>query len=123
MLTTTTLDMATLLRYPHLRVPSMGTVTGVFRDALARLQLERRVACELPNVLLAPMLLQTTDLIALLPKSLVTRFDPLIPLVSREPPLELDGVWTELVWHARSDNEPAHSWIRDKIHGVCSTFD
>jgi len=112
------LPLGELLRYPHLRVPSIGTVTGVVADALARRHLDRRIPCEIPNMLVAPFILAETDMIAFLPKAIVDRFGPLVPLTTRIPEIELDGFWTELIWHARSDDEPAHRWLRDRLSSI-----
>lgn len=109
------LPLEQMLRYPHLRVPSSGTVSGVVNDALARIHLERRVACEIPNVLAAPYILARSDLIAFLPEPLVQYFARRLPLAYRRPDIELDGVWTELIWHTRSEAEPAQQWLRSKL--------
>lgn len=111
----TVLPLDELLKYPHLRVPSLGTVTGVVADALARRHLNRRIACEIPNMLVAPFILAETDMVAFLPKAIVDRCGALVSLTTRIPEIEINGFWTELIWHARSDNEPAHRWLRDRL--------
>ena len=117
------LPLEQLLRYPHLRVPSSGTVTGVVVDALARRHLERRVACEIPSVLAAPYILARTNLIAFLPEPLVRYFATWLPLACRQPDIDLDGVWTELIWHTRSDAEPAQQWLRSRLIGIAQDAD
>jgi len=98
--------------------PEGGGFVGRADKLLASMGRSRRVACSLPNFLLAPRLIASSDLIALIPerlarlnKDLVDQFDP--PFAS--PTFEVD-----LLWHPRRQNDPAHVWLRSLISDLAA---
>lgn len=98
--------------------PEGGGFVGRTDKLLADMGRKRRVVCSLPNFLLAPSMIASTDLIALIPerlarlnKDLVDQFDPPFP----SPTFAVD-----LLWHPRRQNDPAHIWLRSLISKIAA---
>ena len=89
-----------------------GGFHGVTDAALARLGLSRKVALSVPHFLFMVSVLQSTDLVAMLPERLV-RGNPALKVV--EPPVEVPGYEMAMLWHERSHRDPAHQWLREQI--------
>jgi DNA-binding transcriptional LysR family regulator len=103
-------------RYDHVVVsPTGGSFEGPTDRALARLQRRRLVRYSVPSFLLLPEILQTDDLIALVPSRLLTAADGLVQL---KPPVDVPGFDVIAVWHARSDKDAAHRWLRGQLAGI-----
>lgn len=116
------LDLERFLRYPHLKVGMIPDDPGAVGAALAKLGLERIVACELPSFLAAPFIVQRTDLIVVIPRRVANTFSQLLDLPAVAPPVALGTFTTEMVWHARLDNSPPQMWIRETIRKVSDSL-
>ena len=100
--------------YDHVLVsPAGGSFEGPTDRALARLQLRRKVRYSVPSFLLLPEILQTDDLIALVPSRLLRDNDK--RLVVLKPPIEVPGFDVIAVWHPRADKDLAHRWLRGRL--------
>lgn len=73
----------------HLLVSLSGDPHGLVDDALAKRSLSRRIALTVPNFMMALALVAETDLIAALPRRLVTIHAERFGLVSGEAPMPL----------------------------------
>jgi DNA-binding transcriptional LysR family regulator len=108
----------TLQRYlelEHLLVAPGGT-PGSFVDAeLERRGRSRRVALQVSSFLVAPQVIVETDLISTGPQRLLERLRAHYPIVLLPTPLRLPRFDVCLLWHARRDHDPAHSWLRQAI--------
>jgi DNA-binding transcriptional LysR family regulator len=101
-------------RFDHVLVsPTRGSFEGPTDDALRRAGWHRRTCYSVPSFLLLPALLQTDNLIAVVPRRL-TAFQP-AGLVSFKLPVSVKGFDVIAVWHARVDKDPAHQWLRSKL--------
>lgn len=92
--------------------PDGGGFLGPTDQALAELGAERRVALSVPHFLFLRAVLESTDLVALLPSRLVRERDRLRVV---EAPLEVSGYDLAMLWHERSHRDPAHRWLRELI--------
>jgi LysR family nod box-dependent transcriptional activator len=89
---------------------------------LARLGIKRRIEVSVESFLLAPFLLQGTDLVTLVPKraqAFLRRTGDIRILPS---PIELPPLVEMLWWHPRANADPAHSWLRGRIAEVAATL-
>jgi len=110
----TKVSMRRFLSYDHVLVsPSDGRFRGPADDALAKHKARRRVAVSVPSFLILLQILQTDDVIALVPKRLLTRRPHALRLV--QPPIDVPGFDVIVAWHARSQKDPAHQWLRDNL--------
>jgi len=100
--------------YDHVLVsPTGGSFEGPTDRALARLRLRRKVRYSVPSFLLMPEILQTDDLIALVPSRLLRETDKRLTVL--KPPVEVPGFDVIAVWHPRVDKDIAHRWLRDRL--------
>jgi len=99
--------------YDHVLVsPTGGSFEGPTDEALARLKLRRNVRYSVPSFLLIPEILQTDDLVALVPSRLLRESKKLAVL---KPPIEVPGFDVIAVWHPRVDKDVAHRWLRSRL--------
>jgi len=99
--------------YDHVLVsPTGGSFEGPTDEALARLKLRRNVRYSVPSFLLIPEILQTDDLVALVPSRLLRESKKLVVL---KPPIEVPGFDVIAVWHPRVDKDVAHRWLRSRL--------
>jgi len=88
---------------------------------LGRLGIPRRIEVSVESFLLAPFLLQGTDLVTLIPKRAEAFLRRIGDIRVLESPIDLPGLVETLWWHSRSTTDPAHAWLRTRIGAVAST--
>ncbi len=91
--------------------PDGGGFHGATDDALAAHGLQRRVVLSVPHFLFLRSVLESTDLVAMLPERLVQGS----ALQVVEAPLEIPGYEMAMLWHERAHRDPAHQWLREQI--------
>jgi DNA-binding transcriptional LysR family regulator len=106
------LTLARWLAYPHIVVSGRGSPVGPLDAVLAEHGQRRRVGVVVPNFLAVPSLLAQSDLIALVPERLARLSRG---IVWSKPPLPVPGFDVALVWHPRSDADPALAFVRDEL--------
>jgi len=100
--------------YPHALVsPTEGRFAGPTDQALARLGRTRRVVLSVPGFLVLPDILQTGDLIAVVPERVLR--GRLAGLRTFMPPLTIPTFEVIALWHARLHKDPAHRWFRELL--------
>ncbi|AOE84320.1 LysR family transcriptional regulator [Pseudomonas sp. TCU-HL1] len=92
--------------------PDGGGFHGITDETLAERGLERRVVLSVPHFLFLRSVLESTDLVAMLPERLVRGSTSLTVV---EAPLEIPGYEMAMLWHERSHRDPAHQWLREQI--------
>jgi DNA-binding transcriptional LysR family regulator len=101
-------------KYDHVLVsPVGGSFEGPTDQALARLKLQRKVRYSVPSFLLIPEILQTDDLVAVVPSRLLREHGK--QLVVLKPPIEISGFDVIAVWHPRVDKDMGHRWLRSRL--------
>src|SRR6185312_7854862 len=101
-------------RYPHAMVsPTEGRFVGPVDRALALVGRRRRVVLAAPGFLILPEILQTDDLIAVVPERVLRgRMRGLRTFV---PPVDVPGFNVVLLWHQRLHQDPVHRWLRELL--------
>jgi DNA-binding transcriptional LysR family regulator len=108
-------------KYDHVLVsPTGGSFEGPTDQALSRLGLRRRVRYSIPSFLFLPEILQTDDLVALVPSRLLRSSDK--RLVALKAPIEVTGFDVIAVWHPRIDKDEAHRWLRNRLAAIAKTL-
>lgn len=108
----------TLERYvslSHALVAPRGRLGGAVDDALAARGLSRRVAVTIPNFLVAPAVIASSDLVVTLAERVARTFAKAFDLVITEPPVELSGFSMDFIWHERRHRDAAHVWMRRTV--------
>lgn len=93
----------------HILVSTEGHFTGVTDEALAQLNLTRRVGMSVNSFQVIPDILRLTDMIAVVPHRMVLTNNDLIILPL---PLKIPGFTKSMAWHERTHRDPGHQWIR-----------
>ncbi len=109
------LTQEAFLKLPHLLVAPENKPGSTVDDQLARIGLFRHVALRIPTFASAGYLLESTDLIATLPRRVAEQLMSHHDLKIFEHPLDLPGFTLYLVWHAERRGDPAHQWLRQLI--------
>jgi DNA-binding transcriptional LysR family regulator len=103
------------LKRPHVLVALSPDSNDEIEQTLALMGLQRRIAVVLPHWGMAVDLLPGTDLV-LTVASRALEFQSPNPLLRQfEPPLELSRFAYKQGWHIRSENDPAHRWLREAV--------
>jgi len=114
-------DLGKYLSCTHIMVSPMGRRFPSSIDAALRaIGHERHVRVCVPQYLTAVQLVSTTPFVVTAPASFALRAAQHHPLVVHELPFEVPLLELSLVWHERSQNEPAHRWLRDEMKTVCA---
>lgn len=115
-----TVDLQAFLQAPHVEVCSRGMHTGVYDQILAAHGLQRNLAFTLHGFQQALMLIQASDCVAVLPRSLIAQGPYADSLRALEPPIPAPPRDLRLIWHRRHEGDPAHGWLRQTIVGMFS---
>lgn len=103
------------LAFPHVLASPREDPHGIVDVVLARRGMQRRVALSTPHFLAVPFVLKTTPVIATLPTQLAQYFARSLRLELSPAPLDLPTFNIAMLWHASSDMDPAHLWLRRAI--------
>ncbi|MBF0421702.1 MAG: LysR family transcriptional regulator [Magnetococcales bacterium] len=109
------LTLEAFLKADHVHYYPQGMVTTVVDEALTQAGKSRRIVVRLFSLSLVPFIVQSTDMLAIVPDG-VARFvaGPLnlsiIPVPVETPPLRM-----ALAWHPRTENSAQHVWLRQQI--------
>ena len=120
-------DEMTLDAYPalgHLTYSmGRGQAVSLADEHLARERVARHVEFSVESFLLAPFLLQGTDLVTLV----LARAGPYLRRTADvrllEPPIAFPVLTEMLWWHPRHEADPAHAWLRARIAEVAAQLD
>lgn len=119
------MTMDTYQRLGHL-VYSMGgrgQPNSIADQHLRRTRIPRRIEFTVESFLLAPFLLEGTDLVTLVPERAGPHLRRTAAVRFLEPPVELPPITEMLWWHPRHTADPAHAWIRARIAEIAAELD
>ena len=86
--------------------------------ALDELGVRRRIAAYVPTMLSIPDLVAAGDLVGLVPEPVAERAATRLPLRVLTPPVAMPPHDLVLIWHARTHNDPAQRWFRDRLRKI-----
>lgn len=118
------LTLAEYLRLGHI-VYSMGRgqPVALVDQHMAQARVPRRIEFTVETFLLAPFLLQGTDLVTLVLERAAPHLRRTADVRFLEPPLDLPPITEMLWWHPRHSADPAHAWIRARIGEIAADLD
>lgn len=114
-----TLELLTSLPYLACEPTSFPYYVEVQLDELG---ISPNVEVATTSFVLAPLLLRGTRLVAILHQRLAREVGARADLRILEAPVPLRPITETMFWHSRTDDEPAHRWLRDHIAAVASTL-
>jgi DNA-binding transcriptional LysR family regulator len=100
-----------LVQWPHVLVSPSGEAQGVVDEYLSRENKSRRIALTVATYLALPLALEHSDLLACVPNELSGHICKGKDLINRALPFQ-HVVKSTMVWHGRSNKDPAHTWLR-----------
>ncbi len=109
------LTLARFVALPHLLISPSGAGPGIVDQALAERGLSRTIALRVPSFLLAPLVVERSDLVVTAPRRIAERFAATHALELHPTPLPIPSFELHLVWHPRLDADPAHAWLRAQV--------
>ncbi|AFT87908.1 LysR family transcriptional regulator [Paraburkholderia phenoliruptrix] len=98
----------------HVSIES-GTGAQLLEQALARERIERDVVLQLPGFLGLGTIVQTTDLLATLPRHIGETLAQANDLAVHPCPVPVDGFAVRQHWHARYHHEAGNRWLRGVV--------
>lgn len=105
--------------WKHVVASRRGTLSGPVDDALAEVGLTRQVAAIVPGFPAALAVARATDLVALVPASFLIHRSAVADLSVFELPVKTRGITVSLLWHPRTEGDPAQRWLRTFVRDVC----
>jgi DNA-binding transcriptional LysR family regulator len=108
------------LSLPHFLVSSAADFSGAIDTALATMERKRFVQLSTPSFLTIPFLLRGSRAVAIVPSRLARHCRDAIGLAVSPPPVAVDGFDVAMVWHVRTDSDPAQRWFRERVREAVS---
>jgi DNA-binding transcriptional LysR family regulator len=99
----------------HVSIVAEGTGHGMVDTAIQRAGATRHMCLRVPHFVAVGHILQTTDLIAVVPEAYATRTLAPFGLDSAPCPIKIPDISINVLWHARNHREPSNQWLRQLI--------
>jgi DNA-binding transcriptional LysR family regulator len=99
----------------HMLVSFSGRPYGFIDEALASLGRQRRVVLTVNQFFTAGRVVQTSDLLTVLPRHFISVTGRADELAQRELPFEVPPVHVDSLWHRRQAQRPEHAWLRQAV--------
>jgi len=109
----------------HVVVSRHERGTGPVDALLAEMNLQRKIVSMVPGFPAALAVAQASDLVALVPATFLLNQPGLngnsgeARLYVFELPVKTNDITISLMWHPRSEADPAHRWLRQLVLKVC----
>ncbi len=108
------LDLDLFCALDHVIVSPKGSgFAGPTDAALEAIGRRRTVALSTSGFLIVPEIVSRSDMIALIPRRIADGWLDRVQVL--EPPLQIPGFAIASIWHERTANHPAQSWLRDRL--------
>ena len=99
----------------HLLVSFSGHPHGLVDGALALLGRQRRIVLTVNQFFTAGRVVESSNLLTVLPERFLKATGAGQSLVVRELPMALEPVHVAMLWHLRNDAAPEHQWLRQRV--------
>lgn len=96
----------------HMLVSFSGRPYGFTDEALASLGRQRRVVLTVNQFFTAGRVVETSDLLTVLPRHFIGVTGRAEALVYRDLPFNVPPVHVDALWHRRQTQRPDHGWLR-----------
>lgn len=109
------LTLERMLAFPHVTVTAHGTTDAIVGRAFKAHGHERCVVVTVPVFSSAIALASESDLVSIVPERIATWLEKRFELALFEPPLDIPGYTLHLCWHLRTEHDPAHQYLRQRV--------
>ena len=100
------------LSLPHALVSSKDRVDGYMEDAFRKAGVRPNVVMATPRFMTIAFVLHEAEMIATLPSKIAKLCADTLNLAISPLPVRFPAFPVEMVWHARSEQDPASLWLR-----------
>jgi DNA-binding transcriptional LysR family regulator len=118
----TNVSLTDFLRLPYIEVRFTHAMFSVVESAIRKQQLPVKVVAVTPSFTAAACMIPGTPMTAIIPRRLAEMLAPTLGLVLHDVPIELPQLRETLIWHKRSDADPAHVWFRRFLRSAAEEF-
>lgn len=109
-------------RYASFRNDASGSTS--FADLqLAKNQISPKNTLFVPNFLLLPFVVASTECVALVHRRTAERMSALLPIKLIRPLFELEPLRVNAYWSHKAQNNPGHRWFREQLYEVCQKLE
>lgn len=116
------MSMKSYLSLPHALVSPEGQRHGLVDEALAQQGMQRTLALTLPQMFAVPAVVARTTMTATVLKRVALNSPAGGKLVLFPPPMPLPDIVFHVMWHRRSEGNPAQQWLRALIESVAQAL-
>lgn len=102
----------------HLLVSLSGDVTGFTDQVLAQHSLKRRIAMSVNHFSVVPGLIESTNLISVVPPTTVEEAIFSRRVAVAEPPIPIPGAQVTSFWHKRQEKDGGLIWLRNHVNSI-----
>jgi DNA-binding transcriptional LysR family regulator len=111
------LDLDAYCALRHIVVsPDRDNIRGYMDAHLESLGRRRDAVLSVPQVMMVPEILRTSDYVCTLPRMLLAPFKAVVDTF--ELPFPNEPYRLLMAWHARNDADPASKWLRDQVMAI-----
>ena len=100
------------------------TLQGDFREQLVhkvgKLKRSRKITYGSYSFTGVAWVLSRSDLILTAPKKLLLEYKSFFPIRILNCPVDFGKIELQMVWHAQTQSNPLHAWLRKKIRTICN---
>jgi len=109
------ISLAAFRAAEHVSIVAEGTGHGMVDMAIQRAGVPRDVRLRVPHFVAVGHILQTTDLIAVVPEAYAQRTLEPFGLQTAPCPVKIPDIVVNVLWHAKNHREPGNQWLRQLI--------
>lgn len=115
-LSTGRLTLKRWLSHAHVVVSIQNSQSNLISTELEKRGLTRQIGLVVPGFLAGLLVVADSDLLMNAPVLMARELTIRLGLVTRPLPLPVDPVQLSLLWHGKYQADPAHSWLRSRVH-------
>jgi DNA-binding transcriptional LysR family regulator len=103
---------------PHAVTTSSGAGHRLLERVLDSHKVQRRVVLAVPQFLVLPLVIASSDLMVIMPSQLAEEFARLVDIKVMAPPVRIPAYDIRIFWHERYHHDPANRWLRDTCYAT-----
>jgi DNA-binding transcriptional LysR family regulator len=109
------LDSETFMSLGHVAlIPELRGHVNIDRDITTRAG-ARRIVYMVNRVWSVPAIIGNTELVTILPRRFAEHVAPIFNLAIHQSPVPISEQEFHLMWHEKSNDDPGHRWLRERI--------
>ncbi|GGC76048.1 LysR family transcriptional regulator [Undibacterium terreum] len=104
--------------YPHVLMSAKGSQASPFDQQLAALGHQRRVGISISSFLTVPSIVEASNAIALIPRSMARHWSNSSKLKQFIPPVDAGSFSVDMAWHKRRSHDKAVQLVAELLLGI-----